>query len=209
MKQSIWTRSQGTTRWRRRILKAVTIPTVLVGLALGLAACGGGSPNAAGDSGSSTSTTTASSTGGGGASQSGSSSASKSAIAFASCVRAHGEPNFPDSAVTVDGGRVTFHITSQDGVNPNSSQFQVAMNACRKDLPGGTSSGGTSSAHQAQLLKWVQCLRTHGIPNFPEPNAQGGIIVRGGSGSGLDPNSPQFQQAMQDCKSLEPSGLSG
>ena len=50
-----------------------------------------------------------------------------------------------------------------------------------------------------------RCMRSHGVPNFPDPKFQtgpsGGVGVRIG-GAGLDPNSPAFQAAQKDCGSI-------
>jgi hypothetical protein len=45
--------------------------------------------------------------------------------------------------------------------------------------------------------KWAAYIRAHGVPNFPDPNGQGGVNV-----AGININSPQFQTAHQDCQSL-------
>src|SRR5258708_36519835 len=47
-------------------------------------------------------------------------------------------------------------------------------------------------------------MRAHGIKNFPDPSAGGGINISGGQGTRLDPASPQFQAADKTCKSLMP-----
>jgi hypothetical protein len=56
-------------------------------------------------------------------------------------------------------------------------------------------------------LKFAQCMRSHGVPNFPDPQIQsgpgGGIGVRiGGPGSGINPQSPAFQSAQRACGKL-------
>jgi hypothetical protein len=56
-------------------------------------------------------------------------------------------------------------------------------------------------------VKFAACMRKHGVPNFPDPNSQGGIQISPSSGSGLDPNSPTFQAAQKACGSkLGPGG---
>jgi hypothetical protein len=48
-------------------------------------------------------------------------------------------------------------------------------------------------------------MRTHGVPNFPDPSSHGGgieITV----GSGVDPASPAFEAAQGQCKKLLPGG---
>jgi hypothetical protein len=54
------------------------------------------------------------------------------------------------------------------------------------------------------MMQFAACMRSHGVPNFPDPNAQG--VISGNSSSGLDPSSPQFQQAQQACAKDLPNG---
>jgi len=52
-------------------------------------------------------------------------------------------------------------------------------------------------------------MRTHGIPNMPDPhvNSQGiQMRIGGPKGSGPKPNSPVIQAAMQACRKLIPGG---
>jgi hypothetical protein len=65
----------------------------------------------------------------------------------------------------------------------------------------GSSSTGAS---KTGALAYSRCIRSHGVPSFPDPNSNGMIQIEGKPGSGLDPNSPQFQAAQQACKSLQP-----
>jgi hypothetical protein len=48
-------------------------------------------------------------------------------------------------------------------------------------------------------------MRSHGIGDFPDPNAQGQLQLSAGPGSDLQPNSPQFQAADKACRSLLPA----
>ncbi len=70
-----------------------------------------------------------------------------------------------------------------------------------------TTTGQTSSAgpparpQQAALLRYAACVRSHGVPNFPDPS-NGFLSVP----AGLNPNSPQFQSANQACQGLLPNG---
>jgi hypothetical protein len=113
-------------------------------------------------------------------------------------MRKHGVPNFPDPD---SHGRLG--IT---GINPHSPQFQSAQRACRKLLPnGGKPDPKAQAAFLKQALKFSQCMRSHGVANFPDPKASGagvGLVI--GKNSGIDPNSPQFKAAQQACKKLLP-----
>ena len=50
----------------------------------------------------------------------------------------------------------------------------------------------------ANALKYTDCMRSHGEPNFPDPNGEGMITI---NPTGiLDPNSSQFQKAEKECQ---------
>jgi hypothetical protein len=121
---------------------------------------------------------------------------------FAACMRSHGVPNFPDpNAQGVISG------DSSSGLDPGSPQFQQAQQACAKDLPNG---GTPSPAQQAQMrqraLAFSACMRSHGLPKFPDPQfgSGGRVNLRIDASSGFDPGSPQFQAALKACQSLLP-----
>jgi hypothetical protein len=60
-----------------------------------------------------------------------------------------------------------------------------------------TSSGG--SAH-ASALAFARCMRSHGMPDWPDPDANGNFKP-----SSLDPNSAVYKAANNACKSLLPA----
>ena len=49
-------------------------------------------------------------------------------------------------------------------------------------------------------------MRSHGEPDFPEPNGQGLIKITNQTGI-MDPNSPQFQRAEKACQSANNGGF--
>ena len=125
---------------------------------------------------------------------------SKSAVAFAACMRSHGVPEFPDPG---SNG----HTSLGNGIDPSSPQFQAAQKACQSLLPSGGSSLATQSASgsispekQAQLLRFARCMRGHGVPNYPDPTSQGIALSQS-----VDPRSPRFQAAAQACRKLAPA----
>jgi hypothetical protein len=70
--------------------------------------------------------------------------------------------------------------------------------------PGSSSSTGGSSAAQ-QELAYAQCMRSHGVPNYPDPNPNPTVNPRIAlAQAGVDTNSPQFQAASQICERLYP-----
>lgn len=46
-------------------------------------------------------------------------------------------------------------------------------------------------------------MRAHGVPNFPDPGAGGGLQIT--PSSGVNPKSPAFQTAQQECKRYLPN----
>jgi hypothetical protein len=47
-------------------------------------------------------------------------------------------------------------------------------------------------------LKFSQCMRARGVPNFPDPNGQG--VTQFGPNSGIDAHSATFQSAARYCR---------
>lgn len=55
------------------------------------------------------------------------------------------------------------------------------------------------------LLAFAQCIRDHGLPDFPDPKDSGISL----DGSGVDINSPAFKAAKEACESLLPQRPAG
>jgi hypothetical protein len=133
------------------------------------------------------------------------------ALAYAQCMRTHGQPNFPDpnsnGGFILTGRYVDGHLVS--GVDPNSPQYQTAQKSCEKLLPKNPQKTAGHFAQQLQdALKYSACMRAHGIPNFPDPTVTNGTISLNYSPTaGQGPNSPQYQAAQQVCQPL--MGLGG
>ena len=69
--------------------------------------------------------------------------------------------------------------------------------------PAGTSSPGPG----AQALAYSKCMRSHGIPDFPDPKVNGNSVSMGvGTRGDLNPNAPAFKAASRACRSLQPAG---
>ena len=137
----------------------------------------------------------------------------KQALAFSQCMRAHGVPDFPDPQSTAGGNAIQVNGNGAT-LDPTSSQFQAAQQACNKYLPkNGPGGKGPSAKDRAAMLAFAACMRSHGVPDFPDPqfnSGGGGFVVQGGAGNeppaDMRPDSPQFQTAMQACQSKLPAG---
>lgn len=69
-------------------------------------------------------------------------------------------------------------------------------------------SGSSSSATAAETtlqkaVAYSHCMRSHGVPNYPDPNSQGNIVIT--PANHLTQGSPQFQSANKACEHLFPS----
>jgi hypothetical protein len=75
----------------------------------------------------------------------------------------------------------------------------------------GADAGGTTpinpadqAKHYQQALKFSECMRAHGVSDFPDPSASGGIRISGnGPSGGLNPNSPTFSAAQRACQKYQ------
>jgi hypothetical protein len=75
---------------------------------------------------------------------------------------------------------------------PGASSPLAAGGSVAPDT-GSNPAGGPAAAFDA-------CLRTHGVPNMPGPSPGQEASVA----AGVDPNSPAFQKATQECAKLMP-----
>jgi hypothetical protein len=67
---------------------------------------------------------------------------------------------------------------------------------------GGSSNGGSTTS--ASAVGFSRCMRSHGVPNFPDPDSRGGIPKETVQQLGI--SSSQYQAATQACGQLLPSG---
>ncbi len=138
------------------------------------------------------------------------------ALAYSVCMRQHGVTKFPDP-VTDGHGSYGFQIQAGPGtgIDPNSTTFQSAQQACQSLMPPPPKGqGGQQDTQQFQeALAFSQCMRDHGVADFPDPQRgpNGGVTmqIKGGQGSDLDPNNPTFKAAQQACQSLLPGSNFG
>ena len=126
-------------------------------------------------------------------------------LAYSQCMRSHGLPTFPDPTESAHG------VSLNNSADQNSPQYKAAHSACGHLLPfgGGPPSAAQTAEITAKLLKYTDCMRAHGEPDFPDPTVDtsgGGIRIGFKVGNGVDPRSPQFQAAQKACRSLSPGG---
>jgi hypothetical protein len=130
------------------------------------------------------------------------------AVAYTACIHQHGVPNFPEPQVSEHGNSVSIKMAVPASLGHNP-KFKTAQTACRKLLPGGGpgNQAPLTPAQQAQYLKAAACIRSHGVPNFPDPTFSGGGVHI--EHQNLNESSPVFKTAVHDCESLIPGGVHG
>jgi hypothetical protein len=125
-------------------------------------------------------------------------------------MRSHGVPAFPDPDSNGDfhlGNNQQGRGSKESGSSSVSSQETAANQSCHHLLEAGPQMTAAQNQHAlSQLVRYAQCMRSHGVPDFPDPHTtNGGIGVPSGIGfdmSGIDQNSPQYRSAAQACQSL-------
>ena len=174
----------------------------LVGVGLFGAACGGPRSDAVASLGPTTTTAhapTSRASGGG----NNTNAKYRAALAYVGCMRSQGVPNFPDPSA---GGQINVDFArggkdgspASAGIDRMSPQYISADQTCRHLLPGGVPTPAQAQQALATGLKFAQCMRSHGVANFPDPSTAGVVHL----GAGVDMGSPQFQGAQKACQSL-------
>jgi hypothetical protein len=176
-----------------RSLRTAAAIIAIAGLALSATACGGSPGSHVAQLGS-TATQTSAST-------SAASTTPNGPVAFAGCMRSHRVPNWPDP--NRSGAFDKSKLTPQQ-LGASSARVQAAQSACDHLLPNGGSGPNPARVQQmrAQGLAFAQCVRSHGVPNFPDPGSDGRIPDP--ASVGIDQGSPKFEAANQACGKYRP-----
>jgi hypothetical protein len=144
------------------------------------------------------------------------------ALAFARCLRSHRFPNFPDPT---SSGQITHEMLANAGIDLHQpavlqaadacvsvthgllTQAAVARFAAEPSSPSASRSAGAPT--QAQIrqgqhdaVRFAQCMRSHGVLNFPDPTSPQAFKLSIASSEG----SPAFQSAQAACMHVLPDG---
>jgi hypothetical protein len=183
-------------RARPRPVRPAAASIAAAAMALLAAACSGGPSSTGGSSGA------------------GGSAGSPTAVAYSACMRSHGIPNYPDPT---SSGQLPKGDAQQFGVS--TSQYQAAQQACRNLLPTGGSlhqqeyqcmqNSDCSQALVQQMLaadlKLARCMRSHGVPNFPDPTTDSNGPVFNITKVGISDaasHTHQFEAELTECGRL-------
>ena len=136
-----------------------------------------------------------------------------SQLALSECMRAHGVPNFPDPTQGPGGEGMTINQSpgsstlTVDGIPFSGPAFVVAEKTCEL-FGGGTAARPISESQKLALFHFAECMRKHGVPNYPDPKFPSGGGIMQPSAPGLNRNPPAVEHATGVCnKSLTSAPL--
>jgi hypothetical protein len=90
-----------------------------------------------------------------------------------------------------------------DSFNPSTPTIHAAEQACQQYAVASPVTTAVAAKFLAEQLEYAQCMRAHGVPDFPDPSASGGFTVP----SSIDQDSSAFQAAEKACPAPSPPGL--
>ncbi len=164
-------------RWR-------AAPLALIAVGGLISACGSSAPAATGSGGDANNSTAAN---------------HEKAVKFAECMRSNGVSEFPDPDAS---GQFAYGIKAGSPLDPSSAAWQTAIGAC-KGLESARLIPTTFTTKQTEArLKFAQCVRANGVPDFPDPTATGPLVDVPGASS-----IPGLHATVQKCIRLNPVAI--
>lgn len=123
------------------------------------------------------------------------------AVKFAECMRDNGVSDFPDPDAS---GQFVYGIKAGSSLDPRTTAWKQAISACNNLEPPGLIPTTFTSQQIVARLKFAQCIRTNGVPDFPDPSDHGPLINVKNAQS-----NPQLQSAIQKCRAFLPTASGG
>ena len=130
------------------------------------------------------------------------------AVKFAECMRANGVGEFPDPGAsgtfTLDG------VMNGSSLNPSTPAWKRAFGTCKDLEPPGFTGRTRSTQEQTAALKFAQCVRENGVPEFPDPTPNSPLIdtnrIPSADGRGAQ-NIPGLRAAAHKCIAIYSAAL--
>ena len=128
---------------------------------------------------------------------------------FAQCGRDHGHPAFPDPVIV--GGKVRFRLPGTGEAAKREIGAVEKIPECQAiaaQLSTLNHRGRpTARATDIQLLRrFAQCVRQHGVPQWPDPSSDGTFRTRGTELEGQE-KSPRLKAAFDRCAQFDPGNF--
>jgi hypothetical protein len=98
---------------------------------------------------------------------------------LAQCIRDHGYPGFPDPVVNDDG---TVELSEEVSrlLEEHEATLRPACEDIIERLPASVREDREEQVTPAQVeerKRFAKCVRDHGVPDFPDPDAAGNIVL--------------------------------
>jgi hypothetical protein len=81
-------------------------------------------------------------------------------------------------------------------------ELEKAIQACRAYAPNGGEPPKLDAEQLEQMRKFAKCMRENGVPEFPDPGADGRVKIERKIGEGTDEET--FQKAHEACRQFQP-----
>ncbi|MFD0585225.1 hypothetical protein [Dactylosporangium darangshiense] len=118
-------------------------------------------------------------------------------LAAARCMRANGYPDYPDPVQ--QDGRWVFPLRADAPTPPAACESLFDQGK-----QGGERRNAVTPADMVKLRQWADCIRTHGVPDWPDPDSEGTFQAPAAiNPSGDD---PVFGPAYRACERYVPAG---
>jgi len=117
-------------------------------------------------------------------------------LKFAECMRGQGvEMEDPGKD---GGGGMRFRV----GDKGKAGELEKAIQACRAYAPNGGEPPKLDAEQLEQMRKFAKCMRENGVPEFPDPDADGRVKIQRKVGEGADEET--FEKAHEKCRQFQP-----
>jgi hypothetical protein len=124
-------------------------------------------------------------------------------LRFARCARSHGAPDFPDPNVN-SRGYASFADPGQ--VKQETVRVQGACGVILSQLPPSARNSPVTAAQLGQLKAFARCLRSHGMPTWPDPKPDGTFPIAG-TPLAVGGKTQALINAEQACRPVYSGGL--
>jgi hypothetical protein len=124
-------------------------------------------------------------------------------VDYARCVRVHGYPGFPDPQVDVHGKP---HFAGSTRIKSIGAQVQGPCGAILNRLP--AAAAGRTPVTPAELhqeILFAGCMRRHGLPQWPDPRADGSFPLASTPYAHMGKSGPVLT-ALQACRQYDTFG---
>ncbi|NUT37241.1 MAG: hypothetical protein HOV79_29670 [Hamadaea sp.] len=122
------------------------------------------------------------------------------ALQFQRCMADHGV----EVQTSTEKGAV--EIAASPG---QKDKLMAATDACQMYLPAGVKTGPRSAEDIEKLRQHSACMREHGVPEWPDPDAEGNIRFADDQQALAMKKNPKVAAAFEACRSFSPDAGKG